>query len=64
MPIYVGMGTGRRFEYHFTTNLRKNESNYTKFNIIKEHILDGNKPISIKIYDNLSREDAKLIEKI
>lgn len=62
-PIYVGMGSGRRYEYHFATNLRKNESNYTKFNIIKKHILDGNKPISIKIYDKLSREDAKVIEK-
>jgi hypothetical protein len=62
-PIYVGMGTGRRFEYHFTTKLRKNESNYTKFNLIKENILNGNKPISIKIYDNLDRESAKLIEK-
>lgn len=62
-PIYVGMGSGRRFDYHFTTNLRKNESNYTKFNIIKDHILNGNKPISIKIYDKLNREDAKLIEK-
>lgn len=62
-PIYVGMGSGNRFEYHFTTKLRKNESNYTKFNIIKEHILNGNKPISIKIYEKLNRDDAKLIEK-
>lgn len=61
-PIYVGMGSGNRYKSHLTSKLRKRETNLLKFNIIKSLIESGNTPLSIKVYENLSRIDAEKIE--
>ena len=61
-PIYVGMGVDYRYRCHLTTKLKKGESNFTKFNLIKDRIINGDTPLSIKIYENLERENAKQIE--
>lgn len=62
MPIYVGMGVGKRYKQHLTTALSKNECNKIKFNTIKKLIENGNPPISIKIYENLDRRIAEELE--
>jgi hypothetical protein len=62
-PIYVGMGSGCRYKRHLTTKLHKCETNFTKHKMIKSLIESGNKPLSIKIYEDINREDAKNIEK-
>ncbi len=61
-PIYVGMGSGERYKKHLTTKIRKSETNLIKCNLIKSLIESGNKPLSIKVYENLSRTDAEKIE--
>jgi len=61
-PIYVGMGIGNRYLAHFTLKLYSKESNFTKHKLIKKLIESGNKPLSIKVFENLDREKAKEIE--
>jgi hypothetical protein len=62
-PIYVGMGSGDRYKRHLTTKLHKCETNYTKQKLIKILIESGNTPLSIKIFVNITRDEAKVIEK-
>ena len=63
--IYVGMGVGDRWKVHLriTKSMKKKESNYTKFNLIESLILSNTPPIIIKLFENISRDNAKLIEK-
>lgn len=61
-PIYVGIGVGRRYQEHFRKNIKKGDTNYTKFYLIQNLIQSGNKPICIKIYENIDRLTAINIE--
>ncbi len=61
-PIYIGIGVGDRYKTHITTKLRKNEKNFIKFNLIKKLIINGTSPISIKIFEDIDRTEAKNIE--
>lgn len=61
-PIYIGIGVGNRYKTHITTKLRKNEKNFIKFNLIKSLIINGTPPISIKIFEDIDRTEAKNIE--
>lgn len=61
-PIYVGIGVGYRCYEHLNMNRKKYESNYTKFNLIKSLIDNKTTPIILKLYENISKTEAKEIE--
>ena len=61
-PIYIGIGVNERYKVHLTKKLKKNEKNFIKFNLIKKLINNGTPPISVKIFENINRDEAKKIE--
>ncbi|MCK9532489.1 MAG: NUMOD3 domain-containing DNA-binding protein [Gammaproteobacteria bacterium] len=61
-PFYIGMGKGKRYQAHLKTDSLNSNCNPIKNGKIK-HILDlGQKPIIIKLKENLSKQEAQLWE--
>lgn len=59
-PFYVGMGSGDRYKMHkYDCKLR---SKSHKINTIKKIINNKLEPIIIKLYENLSNDEAKSLE--
>lgn len=60
-PFYIGFGSKNRMFDHIKRTYNKNNKN---FNICKiRKMIDGNiQPIILKIFDNLSPEEAKILE--
>lgn len=63
-PIYVGMGVDRRWKDHLrmTKSKEEHEPNKNKFKMIQSLIESNSPPIVLKLYENLSRGEAKIIE--
>lgn len=62
-PFYVGEGTGRRFKVHLQKVINKNVKIFNhKCATIKSILNSNNKPVVIKIKENLNRYDACLLE--
>ena len=63
-PIYVGMGVDRRWKDHLriTKSKEEHEPNKNKFIMIQSLIESNTPPIILKLYENLTRGEAKIIE--
>lgn len=59
-PFYVGMGTGDRYKMHKFECKLKIKSH--KINTIKKILSNGLEPVILKIYENLSSDEAKSLE--
>ena len=64
-PFYVGMGVAGRWKEHLNVSKSREsyETNHTKFKLIKSLKESNSPPIILKLYENISRDEAKLIEK-
>ena len=62
-PFYVGKGFGKRWLDHFKKVKNKNKFRISnKYQTITDIINNGREPIVIKLQDNLSEDDALLLE--
>ena len=59
-PFYIGKGVNNRLKSHIIESYSSKKS--LKLNIIRKIIKSGNKPIIIKLYENISDYSAKRIE--
>lgn len=59
-PFYIGKGCGRRIDHH-CANSRLKDKTYKNCKI-KKILSEGIKPIQIKLLENLTEKQAKLIE--
>ena len=61
-PFYVGMGVGSRDKHHLTESSLNKNDNLLKNRTIRKILSQNVKPIILRLYENISIDNAKLIE--